>query len=225
MDKIRPTVPANGRQDMRRANLSYAKTKIKKTVLRSLPRSYRVVVRNPSEASSHRLGGAGILRYYIVNCVRVGRYKDVYPIWPCQQSFSVHPHAPLAVNFNCPYPFTIPMSDYNMHHAGTPASGSSAYPSEPQNDPWRAATRPYPAGYPTTANPDMVYEPLRSVGPGHTAYRNDATPWRVTNSEILMQLARNVTSQVGPEVIGYRKEEYGPNHSKCTFVFVVPNDI
>lgn len=102
------------------------------------------------------------------------------------------------------YSFAILMSDYlgNIHHAGTPAGGSSAYPSEPQNYP-----RPYPMGFPTTANPDVVYEPRFVVrllpdldhlvclsllqAQGHTTYRNNATLGRSTNSEVLMQLARN----------------------------------
>ena len=45
------------------------------------------------------------------------------------------------------------------HLAGTPAGGTSAYPSELmlQNLPWRAAPRPYPVGFPATANPDLAY--------------------------------------------------------------------
>jgi hypothetical protein len=57
----------------------------------------------------------------------------------------------------------------NQHHlenpylVGTPAGGSSAssYPSQtiPQNLPWGAPPRPYPAGFPATANPDNAYGP------------------------------------------------------------------
>ena len=59
------------------------------------------------------------------------------------------------------------------HLPKTPVGGSSAYPSEPipQNFPWRAVSRPYHVGYPTTANPDFVYEPRFVVRPLPDLYR------------------------------------------------------
>jgi len=128
------------------------------------------------------------------------------------------------------------------HPAGTPASGSSAYPSEPifQSFPWRAAPRPCPAEFPTTVNPDLVYEPrfvvrlLPALGyfislrllqaPGDTTYRANATPlypWRV-HSDVLKQVIRCLTLQVDSEVIEVRKERCGPNRSKVTIVLETP---
>ncbi|KAI9465034.1 hypothetical protein BJY52DRAFT_1221136 [Lactarius psammicola] len=104
----------------------------------------------------------------------------------------------------------------NPRFAGTPAGGSSAYPSEPipQTFPWRAPPHPYPVGFPATANPDLTYvthnEP-RFVAPGDTTYRADATPlypWRVDS-----------------EVVEVRKETCGPNRSRVTVVFETPDEI
>ncbi|KAH9161145.1 hypothetical protein EDB89DRAFT_763811 [Lactarius sanguifluus] len=89
------------------------------------------------------------------------RYKIDCPlaVWQCQQTLSVHHlyrDAPLAVNFNCPLLICHRHVGLSRKHTpcGTPAGGSSAYPSEPQN-----YLRPYPKGFPTTANPNVAYEP------------------------------------------------------------------
>ncbi len=137
----------------------------------------------------------------------------------------------------------------NPHLAGTPAGGSSAYPSEliPENFPWPAAPRPYPVGFPATANPDLVYvthnEPRFVVrllpdldnficlsllqAQGNTTYRADATPlypWRV-HSDILKQMIRNLMLQVDSEVVEVRKETCGRNRSRVTVVFEAPDEI
>jgi len=100
----------------------------------------------------------------------------------------------------------------NPHLAGTPAGGSSAYPSElvPHNRLWHADSLPYPgAGFPATANPDYVYGP-RFSAPGDTTYRADPTPlypWRV-HSDALKTMIRNLMLQINSEVVEVRRETH-----------------
>lgn len=133
----------------------------------------------------------------------------------------------------------------NTYLTRTPAGGPSAYPTEPipQNVPWRTASRPFPAGFPATADPDYAYGPRPVVcllpGSYHSVYltplqaqgdttnRADPTPlcpWKVY-SDALKHMIRNLTLQIDSEVVEVRKETCGLNRSKVTVVFETPDEI
>ena len=125
----------------------------------------------------------------------------------------------------------------NPHPAGTPAGGSSTYQSIPQNLSWHAASRPYHAGFPATANPEYVYGPrfvvrlflnsYYSVYPRLLQAQGNATPlypWRI-HSDVLKEVISGLTSEPDSQVVELRKERCGPNRSKVTVVFEVPDEI